>query len=359
MTASVCVFEGQDAAPEAMRPTIDLLRSLDVDLDLVFPPVDDHLDDLAAGEIPPPIKDPIDGADAVLFGAARGTGNTLIRVLRYLRREYGGGLPANVRPVRYIDGARSPLADHDDIDYAVVRETMEGEFYGVEGDLDEVRDSAGTLVDVDPEAIDALGEGTYALKVVSRPNVERFTRAVCEFALDRFDHRPITLTCATKSNVLRETDGLFDAVVEETVAGFDEVEYEHLFVDHAGALMIGDPQRFDLVVTTNAPGDILSDVGVATIGGLGLAPSGSFGGDRAYFEPVHGTAPDIVGEGVINPTATILSAVMMLDYLGFSPAADRLESAVTGIYAEGGPLTPDQGGSASTEEMAAAIADRL
>lgn len=359
MTAQVCVFEGQDAAPEAMEPTVDLLRQLDLDIELVFPPVEDHLDALATGAVPRELTEQIDAADAVLFGAARGTGNTHINILRYLRREYGGGLPANIRPVRQYDGAQSPLVDHEGIDYAVVRETSEGEYYGVEGDLAEIEASATTLVDVSAEEIDALGDGTYALKVVSERNVRRFTRAVCDFAEEWFDHRPITLTCATKSNVLPETDGLFDTVVEDTVDEFDAVDYEHLFVDHAGALLVGDPQRFDLVVTTNGPGDILSDVGVATIGGLGLAPSGSFGGEKAYFEPVHGTAPDIVGEGIINPTATILSAVMMLDYLGFEAAADRLERAVESVYAAGEPLTPDQGGTASTTEMAAAIAEHL
>jgi isocitrate/isopropylmalate dehydrogenase len=208
-------------------------------------------------------------------------------------------------------------------------------------------------------AIADLGDGAYALRIVTEANVRRLGSIVSGFAETHFDHRPVTLTCATKSNILGGTDGLFDAVLEDAVADSGVVEFEHLHVDNAGAQMVGDPRRFDLVVTTNAPGDILSDVGVATVGGLGLAPSGVFGEDVAYFEPVHGTAPDIAGQGIINPTATILSAVMMLRYLGFADAANRLEGAVETVYAEGAVLTPDQGGSASTTEMVEAIEGHL
>ena len=363
MTARVCVFEGEGAAPEAMRPVVGLLQSLGIDLDVHVPAVDVHADDLADWRVPEEITGAIHDADTVLFGAAQGAGGggIYMPILKYLRNDYGGGLPANVRPVKYYPGASSPLVKPEGTDYAVVRENLEGSYFGkggLEGDLDELRAMAEGREEVS-SAIADLGDGAYALRIVTEANVRRLGSIVCGFAETHFDHRPVTLTCATKSNILGGTDGLFDAVLEDAVADSGVVEFEHLHVDNAGAQMVGDPRRFDLVVTTNAPGDILSDVGVATVGGLGLAPSGVFGEDVAYFEPVHGTAPDIAGQGIINPTATILSAVMMLRYLGFADAANRLEGAVETVYAEGAVLTPDQGGSASTTEMVEAIEGHL
>ena len=120
-----------------------------------------------------------------------------------------------------------------------------------------------------------------------------------------------------------------------------------------------NPQQFDVAVMPNLYGDILSDMAGGLVGGLGLAPSGCYGDDYAYFEPVHGTAPDIAGKHIINPTATILSAAMMLDYLGFKPEAERIEKAVQKVYAEGRTLPRDQGGSATTDQFAAAVKDNL
>lgn len=364
MAREVCIFEGEDAAPEAMRPTVELLEALGLDIEFVFPPVEDHADDLAAGRVPPAITDPIDGADAVLFGAARGDGNTYIRILTYLRTGLGGGLPANIRPSRYFDGAISPLADPEGIDYVVVRENPPSPFSRTE----DIEDDLSALVEATAEYdgggvlgadFEAVSPGTFFLTVISEYNTRRLAEIACEFAVDRFDHRPISVVSATKSTSLTETHGLFDDLVDAAASQYDELEYEHLQVDNVGHGLVSHPQEFDVVVAPNSAGDILSDVGAATVGGLGLAPSGNFSEDAAYFEPVHGTAPDIVGEGIINPTATILAAVMMLEYLGFDDGASRLEAAVRAVYAAGEPLTPDQGGSASTTEMADAIAREL
>jgi len=363
MTDRVSVFLGEGAAPEAMEPVVALLDSFCADLDVHVPPVAPHADDLADWDVPDDITDAIHDADAVLFGAAQGAGagGVYMPILKYLRNDLGGGLPANVRPVRYYEGAASPLADPAGIDYAIVRENLEGAYVGkggIEGDLNELRAMA-VVNDEVSEAIADYGAGAYALRIVTEANVRRLAAIVCEFAASHFQHRPVTLTCATKSNILDVTDGCFDAVLEDAVADSDVVDFSHLHVDNAGALLVSDPQRFDLVVTTNAPGDILSDVGVATVGGLGLAPSGVYGEDVAYFEPVHGTAPDIAGEGIINPTASVLSAVMLLRHLGRRDEADRLEMAVERVYAAGETLTPDQGGSASTTEMVDAFAREL
>ena len=167
------------------------------------------------------------------------------------------------------------------------------------------------------------------------------------------------MTCSSKYNMLRRTDGLFRRVVEETVAKYPELKYEQFIVDDFARRIVQSPHDLDVVVLPNLYGDILSDAAAGLIGGLGLAPSGCFGDDYAYFEAVHGSAPDIKGLGIINPTATLLSAQMMLHYLGFSSAADRLGAAITKVYAAGRTLTPDQGGRASAKEFCSTVVENL
>ncbi len=155
--------------------------------------------------------------------------------------------------------------------------------------------------------------------------------------------------------MLPATDGLFREVATRLAASYPDVRFETFIVDDFARRLVAEPQALDVVVLPNLYGDILSDAAAGVIGGLGLAPSGCYGDGYAYFEPAHGSAPDIAGKGIINLTATILSAAMMLDHLGFAPAARRLEAAVEHVYADGRPLTPDQGGTATTLEFAAAV----
>ncbi|HWN92256.1 MAG TPA: isocitrate/isopropylmalate family dehydrogenase, partial [Verrucomicrobiae bacterium] len=161
--------------------------------------------------------------------------------------------------------------------------------------------------------------------------------------------------CVTKSNVLRQTDGLFQQTAERIVreAG---LPFEHFHVDDTARRLVRFPKSMDVVLCMNLYGDILSDLGAETAGGLGLAPSGNFGdGGWAYFESVHGSAPDIAGQGIANPTATILSAALMLEHMGMGAEAQRLEGAVGRVYRDGKTLTPDQGGTAKTRDMAQAV----
>ena len=167
------------------------------------------------------------------------------------------------------------------------------------------------------------------------------------------------MTCSSKYNMLRDSDGLFRSVVEATVKDYPDLHYEQYIVDDFARRLVASPSDFDVVVMQNLYGDILSDVAAGTIGGLGLAPSGCYGDTYAYFESVHGSAPDIAGKNVINPTATLLSATLMLEYLGQDEAAARLDRAITQVYAEGHALTPDQGGTASTTALCAAVRERL
>ncbi len=159
--------------------------------------------------------------------------------------------------------------------------------------------------------------------------------------------------------MLRETDELFRQVVEDVAGRYSDIQYEQFIVDDFARRIVQSPHELDVVVMPNLYGDILSDVAAGTIGGLGLAPSGCYGGDFAYFESVHGTAPDIMGKNVINPTATMLSAAMMLEYLGFGETAQRLENSIRKVYAEGRVLTPDQGGGSSTTDFTRAVLANL
>jgi 3-isopropylmalate dehydrogenase len=159
----------------------------------------------------------------------------------------------------------------------------------------------------------------------------------------------------TKQNMLRQSCGLFRERVEEIIKDYPELDYEHFHVDDMARRLVRFPKEMDVVVTSNMFGDILSDLGAEVVGGLGIAPSGCYGDGVAYFESVHGSAPDIAGKRIANPTATILSAVMMLDYLGLESEAQALEKAVAEVYRKRTVLPGDQGGTATTTEFAEAV----
>jgi isocitrate/isopropylmalate dehydrogenase len=159
--------------------------------------------------------------------------------------------------------------------------------------------------------------------------------------------------------MLRDSDGFFRQIVEEVAGSYPEIKYEQFIVDDFARRIVQQSKDLDVVVMPNLYGDILSDAAAGTIGGLGLAPSGCYGDGYAYFESIHGTAPDIKGLGIINPTATMLSAVLMLDYLGFRDQAQRFENAVRKVYADGKTLTPDQGGTSKTLEVTQAVIANL
>jgi len=205
------------------------------------------------------------------------------------------------------------------------------------------------------------GEGRFAAKIITRQGTEKVARFSFELARERAerDGRPPRLTVSAKTNMLPATDRYFCDIVEEIAADFPEVELARYIVDDMAHRLVVRPEELDVLLLPNLYGDVLSDLGAGTIGGMGLAPSGCYGDDFAYFEAAHGTAPDIAGQDLINPTATLLSAVMMLRWLDLDDHADRLDSAITAVYADGDILTVDQGGTASTTEFALAVRDML
>ena len=318
----VVVLPGDDASPEAMYPTLDLIRKLKLDIEFVeFPPGDRWV----RGETEQQVRTAIDASDTTLFGSTSGkTGG--IAYLRWIKETY-----ANVRPARYAKGFRSPLARPEGIDFVIVRENLEDLYVGAEGPL---RDLAPLkLINRNIRSpLDTSQDGRYAIKVITERNSRRVAEFACKLALQRkADGHPGKLTCASKYNMLRDSDGLFRRIVEETVASHSGLVYEQFIVDDFARRLVQTPHDLDVVVMPNLYGDILSDAAAGLIGGLGLAPSGCYGDTYAYFESVHGSAPDIVGRNIINPTATILSAALMLDYLGFVAASGRLRSAIYGV----------------------------
>jgi isocitrate/isopropylmalate dehydrogenase len=346
----VVVLPGDDAAPETMSATMEVLRALALPIDyLEFPPGEKWV----RGETDAAARKAIDSSDTTLFGSTSGK-TTSIVYLRWGKQTY-----ANVRPAKWSSGYRSPMAHPEGIDYVIVRENLEDLYLGLEGPL---RD----LAPLKPTSRILRGplktdeKGVYAIKVITERNTRRVADFACKLALKRKRAGGKgKLTCTSKYNMLREADEFFRQVVEETAAKYPDIKYEQFIVDDFARRIVASPHELDVVVMPNLYGDILSDAAAGTIGGLGLAPSGCYGDDYAYFESVHGTAPDIMGMGIINPTATMLSAAMMLEYLGFDDASRRFESAVRRVYAEGRILTADQGGSAKTAEFTRAVLANL
>ncbi|MBI1886064.1 MAG: isocitrate/isopropylmalate dehydrogenase family protein [Chloroflexi bacterium] len=354
MPKRVVVIEGEDAAPEAVRPTVEILRLLGLDIEFLTPPTGQEAIDKYSTGFPNEARNAIDASDATLFGATSGKSAGAIVYLRWGKQLY-----ANVRPVRWLPGFNSPLRDPEGIDFVIVRENLEDVYMGLEGPLRELA-LANPASRITGEPLDTDREGRFTVKVITEEGSRRIASFACRLALQRkASGYPGKLTVSAKTNMLA-ADRLFCRVAEDVCRGeFPHLIYEQFIVDDFARRIVADPQALDVVLLPNLYGDILSDEAAGIIGGLGLCPSACYGDSYAYFEPVHGSAPDIAGRNVINPTATLLSAAMMLDYLGFAGAARRLEDAVAAVYAEGRALTPDQGGIATTTEFCEAVKERL
>jgi isocitrate/isopropylmalate dehydrogenase len=344
---TIVALPGEGIGIEVVEATCEIITAAGMPVKILTPPQVEA----PGGPVLDATKRACREADAVLFGAA---GPATTAVVGWLRWEMDAW--AGVRPAKFYPGMRSPLADPDGIDFVVIRENSEGIYPGREGDVADLKRALPELRDRFGRSLDRFREGRFAVKVVSRAGAERIARFACALARTRKARgHPGKVTCVTKSNVLRETDGLFHRTVEEVVSAHADLAFEHFHVDDAARRIIRFPTAMDVVVCMNQYGDILSDVAAEIAGGLGVAPSGNFGDGWAYFESVHGSAPDIAGKGIANPTATILSAALMLEHLGLSAEAIRLERALACVYRDGKTLTPDQRGTATTKQMSAAV----
>ena len=351
MSKQVAVISGDDAAPEAMIPVVALLTELVPDIEWLYPQVGREALDKFGTAFPLESKQIIDAADATLFGSTSTSSGAALMYLRWGKETF-----ANVRPCKHYPGCASPLKDPLGIDFVIVRENLEDLYVAIEGDLHELADlpRVGRTV---RKPVAELDEGRYALKVITEQGTRRIVDFACQLARKRNGAKKVT--CVTKHNMLRETDGYFLEIAADTASAYEDLNFESYIVDDFACRLIREPQKYDVVVMPNLYGDILSDASGGLLGSLGLSPSGCYGFNYAYFEPAHGTAPDIAGQNIINPTATLLSGAMLLDYLGYTQHAATIEKAVADTYRIGKSLTPDQGGSGSTTQFLEEVRNHL
>ena len=351
-TLHIAVLGGDGIGPEVMAPALEVLRKIEASAGLKF-----RFTEAAAGaghyketgkSMPESTIRLCEEADAILLGACglpsvRYPDNTEIAPQIELRMIFD--LYAGVRPARLIPGVPSTIvgADQKGIDLVVIRESTEGLFA-----------SMGKGVVTDSEARETM--------VITRHTSER----LFEFSFRLAERRKARgkansgLTCVDKANVFKAF-AFFRNIFDETAKRHPDVKADHLYIDATAAALVKRPWDFDVMVTENMFGDILSDLTAGLIGGMGMAPSADIGDRYAVFQPCHGTAPDIMGQGKANPTAMILSAAMMLDWLAdkhgiesAAEAAENIERAVDRVYAEG--IKPFEfGGSSGTADVAKAV----
>lgn len=324
----IAVVPGDGIGQEVMEATLSVLDGLDLDFDYVFGEAGDECLEKNGVPLPEETLDIIRNADACLFGAA---GESAANVIVKIRQEMK--MFANLRPVKSYPNTKSLFSG---VDFMIVRENTEGMYIADEEEY--------------------TPEGAIAKRIITRAAEERIIRYAFEYAKENNKSK---VTAVHKANVLKKSDGLFKEIFYEVAKEYPEIETEDFYVDATAMYLITNPQSFEVIVTTNLFGDILSDEGAGVVGGLGLLPSANIGEEGALFEPVHGSAPDIAGQKKANPTAMLLSAVMMLRYIGENEAADKLDAAILKVLTEGKVLTGDLGGNANTFEMADAIKENL
>lgn len=333
MPYRVTLIPGDGIGPEVTQAAVRVVAAAGVDV--AWERVDAGVTALERGSrtpLPQAVLDSLERTRVALKGPLTtpvGTGFSSVNVaLRQALELY-----ASVRPVRSLPGV---VTRHRNVDLVIVRENTEGLYSG--------REHA-----VVPGVVETL-------RIVTRRASERIARYAFELARREERHR---VTVAHKASVLRVSDGLFLSCCAAVARDYPFVESDDISIDDAAMRLVLDPTHFDVLLTENLFGDVLSDLCAGLVGGLGVVPGANIGDRHAVFEAVHGSAPDIAGRGVANPTAIILSAAMMLRHIGEHRAAAALRGAVERVLGEGRRVTPDLGGQAGTDEMTRAIEEAL
>lgn len=328
----VALLRGDGIGPEISEAVVFILDAAGAEIEWIELPAGHNAIEQSGDPLPHETIDAIKQIKVALKGPIEtpiGTGFRSVNVA--LRRALD--LYANFRPVRSLPGVKSR---YQNVDLVFIRENTEGLYSGLEQE-------------VVPGVVTSL-------KVSTRKACLRIAEFAFAYA-ERAGRKKIT--AIHKANILKLSDGLALNCYREVANHHPSIEYDEKIVDATAMHLVLDPARFDVLLMENLYGDILSDLGAALVGGLGLAPSGNFGPDGAVFEAVHGSAPDIAGKGLANPTALLLSAVEMLRYIGKPAIATRIESAVIASFEAGKNLTGDLGGKASTMEFAREVVARL
>ena len=248
-----------------------------------------------------------------------------------LRGKYN--LYANIRPVKSIPAIETPFKN---VDIVIFRENTEGLYAGVEDVISE--------------------DEVHALKIVTRPACENIIRAAFDYAVKNGRKK---VTCVHKANIIKRADGMFLSIFRDIAKEYPDIEADDKIIDNTCMQLVMRPEQFDIMVMQNLYGDILSDLCSGLVGGLGVVPSSNMGADHAMFEAVHGSAPDIAGQRIANPTAFLWSACLMLDHLGEKDCADRIRNAIDQVLNEGKHLTRDLHGNAGMDEYVDAICKKL
>ena len=322
---NIAVIPGDGIGQEVVKAAVTILDKLPIDFNYTYAKAGDECKEETGVPLPDETIELAKNSDAVLFGAA---GETAADVIVRLRRELNTFV--NLRPVKSLQPDK-----YGNIDFMIVRENTEDLYIGDE---------------------EKTPEGAIARKKITKFASERIAKYAFKYAEDTGRKK---VTAVHKANVLKLSDGLFKKSFYKIAEQYPDIESNDFYVDATAMYLITNPLDFEVIVTTNLYGDILSDEGAGLVGGLGMIPSANIGDDNGLFEPVHGSAPDIAGQGIANPAATILSACMMLDYLGESQYARKVEEILIDVIQEGSHVTPDLGGDSSTQEMAEYIASKL
>ena len=331
---TITVIKGDGIGPSIIDSALEILKAAGCDFDYEF--VDAGLAALEkTGELlPQETIDTIARNKITLKGPLTtpvGEGFTSINVT--LRKKFG--LYANVRPVKSFAGTK---ARYDDIDIITIRENTQGMYSGL-----------GQVVSED-------GNEAEAMSKITREGAEKIVTFAYELAVREGRKK---VTAVHKANILKSTSGLFLKVAREVAERYPQIESTEMIVDATCMKLVMTPDEFDVIVTTNLFGDILSDLCAGLVGGLGMAPGANIGEDAAIFEAVHGSAPDIAGKNLANPTSVILASIQMLEHLGMADTAERIRSAVADVIKTGDRTTRDLGGSHGTTDFTQAVIERL
>jgi isocitrate dehydrogenase (NAD+) len=334
MSTKITVIPGDGIGPEIMTATLRCLDALDCDFEYEFRQAGLVALEESGNLIPEETLESIRANKIALKGPLTtpvGQGFTSINV--GLRKEFD--LYANVRPVISMPGTRSR---YEDIDIITVRENTQGAYLAADSKVSED------------------GQKAESKMVVTREGCARVTHYA--FKLARSAGRK-KVTIVHKANILKAVSGMFLDVAREVAAQYPDIEAEEMIVDATCMKLVMDPWQFDVIVTTNLFGDIISDLCAGLIGGLGLAPGANIGENAAMFEAVHGSAPDIAGKHIANPVALMLGAAQMLTHLGMHERAEKLRKAIRETIGAGDRVTPDLGGKGNTVSITDAIVERL
>lgn len=328
----ITVFKGDGIGPEITDVVLEIMTAAGAELEYEIFRVgnQEYLDHGAL--IPEPAFASFEATKVLLKSPITtpiGKGFRSLNVT--LREKYD--LYANIRPAKSNHAVVTPF---ENVDIVVFRENTEDLYVGIEEQVDE-----NTVI---------------AKKIITRKASERIIRDAFEYAKT---HGRGKVTCVHKANILKMTDGLFLGIFNEIKEEYPEIKADDKIVDNVCMQLVMNPQQFDVMVMPNLYGDIVSDLTSGLIGGLGLLPSSNLGSDYAMFEAVHGSAPDIAGKGIANPTAFLWSACMMLEYLGQKDAAAKIRKAVDEVLEEGKEITPDLHGTGTTESYKNAIIKHL